>query len=88
MLYFQLLRSKVQDEFTRMESEGFISKVDEPTLWCGGMVAVPKKSGTVCICIDLKRLNQIVMQEIYLLPKVDATLAQLLGAMGATISLA
>ena len=55
------LRSKVQDELTRMESEGIISKVDEPTLWCAGMVAVPKKSGTVRICVDLKRLNQSVM---------------------------
>ena len=74
------LRSKVQDELTRMESEGIISKVDEPTLWCAGMVAVPKKSGTVRICVDLKRLNQSVMREVYPLPKVDETLAQLSGA--------
>ena len=63
-----------------MESEGIISKVDEPTLWCAGMVAVPKKSGTVRICVDLKRLNQSVMREVYPLPKVDETLAQLSGA--------
>ena len=74
------LRSKVQDELTRMESEGIISKVHEPTLWCAGMVAVPKKSGSVRICVDLKRLNQSVMREVYPLPKVDETLAQLYGA--------
>ena len=63
-----------------METEGIVSKVDVPTPWCAGIVAVPKKSGTVRICVDLKRLNQSVMQEIYPLPKVDKTLAQLSGA--------
>ena len=46
---------------------------------CAGIVAVPKKSGTVRICVDLKRLNQSVMREIYPLPKVDKTLTQLSG---------
>ena len=63
-----------------MESEGIVSKVDEPTLWCAGMVAVPKKSGTVRIYVDLKRLNQSVMREVYPFPKVDETLAQLSAA--------
>ena len=74
------LRSKVQEELARMEAEGVISKVNEPTPWCAGIVAVPKKSGAVCICVDLKRLNQSVMREVYPLPKVDETLAQLSGA--------
>ena len=74
------LRGKVHDELARMETQGIISKVDEPTPWCAGMVAVPKKAGTVRICVDLKRLNQCVMREVYPLPKVDETLAQLSGA--------
>ena len=44
------------------------------------MVAIPKKSGTVRICVDLKRLNQSVIREVYPLPKVDETLAELSGA--------
>ena len=44
-----------------MEAEGVLSKVNEPTPWCAGIVAVPKKSGAVRICVDLKRLNQSVM---------------------------
>ena len=35
-----------------MESLGVITEVEEPTAWCSGMVAVPKKSGQVQICID------------------------------------
>jgi len=41
------LRPKVKQELDRMESIGVISKVDEPTKWCAGMVAVPKKSGAI-----------------------------------------
>ena len=61
-----------------MEAEGIISKVDVPTLWCTGKAA--KKSGTVRICVNLKRLNQSVMREIYPLPKVDETSVQPSGA--------
>ena len=60
-----------------MESMGIISRVDEPTSWCAGMVVVPKKSGEVRICMDLKLLNESVLREV---PKVDENLAQLFGA--------
>ena len=74
------LRDKVKEELERMEALGVISKVDEPSLWCAGMVAVPKKSGAVRICVDLKHLNQNVLRETHPLPKVDDVLAQLSGA--------
>ena len=74
------LRSKVQEELSRMESLGVISRVDQPTPWCAGMVAVPKKSGAIRICVDLKHLNENVLREVHPLPKVDDTLAQLTGA--------
>ena len=74
------LRPKVEQELARMEEMGVISKVDEPTPWCAGMVVVPKKSGKVRICVDLKPLNESVLREVHPLPKVDETLAQLSGA--------
>ena len=63
-----------------MEAMGVISKVDEPTPWCAGMVVVPKKGGAIRICIDLKPLNGNVLREVHPLPRVDETLAQLSGA--------
>lgn len=63
-----------------MEAMGVISKVEEPTPWCAGMVVVPKKSGTIRICVDLKPLNESVLREVHPLPRVDETLAQLTGA--------
>ena len=74
------LRQKVKDELQRMENLGVISRVDEPTPWCAGMVVVPKPNGAVRICVDLKLLNESVLREVHPIPKVDETLAQLAGA--------
>lgn len=47
-----------------MEESGVISKVEDPTEWCTGMVVVPKKqSNSVSICVDLKTLNESVLRE-------------------------
>ena len=69
------LRDKVKQELQEMERLGVISPVTEPTPWCAGMVVVPKQSGKVRICVDLKPLN-----ESHPLPTVDTTLAKLSGA--------
>ena len=58
-------RQKVKEELYRMETLGVISKVDEPTKWCSGMVAVSKKTGSVRICVDLQTLNESVQREIH-----------------------
>ena len=63
-----------------MEDLGVISKIDQPTPWCAGMVVVPKKSGEVRICVDLKPLNSSVLREVHPLTAVDETVAQLSGA--------
>ena len=61
-------------------SLGVISKVDEPTPWCVGMVAVLKRNGSIRICVDLRPLNENVLREVHPLPKIDDLLAQLSGA--------
>ncbi|XP_061135154.1 polyadenylate-binding protein-interacting protein 1 isoform X4 [Syngnathus typhle] len=63
-----------------MESIGVISRVEEPTEWCSGMVPVPTKSDSVRICVDLTHLNEAVCREKYILPSVEQTLGSLTGA--------
>ena len=75
------LRPKVKQELERMEQMGVISKITEPSEWCAGMVVVPKKSGDVRICVDLKPLNESVLREPHPIPKVDETLGLLSGAV-------
>ena len=72
--------SKVKEEPFRVEQMQIISKVDEPTEWCAGMVVVPKADGKVRICVDLTKLNESILREYHPLPNIDHTLAQLAGA--------
>eukprot|EP00731_Ephydatia_muelleri_P036195 Em0214g1a len=44
------------------------------------IVVAPNRNGDIRICVDLKALNESVLGEVYPLPTVDETLAQLTGA--------
>jgi hypothetical protein len=59
-----------------MEGLGVISRIEEPTDWCAGMVVVPKADGGVRICVDLTKLNRYVKRERHILPSVEHVLAQ------------
>lgn len=74
------LMGKVKAEIERMEKMGVISKIEEPTDWCAGMVVVPKKAGTVRICVDFTKMNESVCREKFILPSVEHTLGMLAGA--------
>lgn len=54
---------RVKEELIRMEQQGVISKVEEPTAWCPPMVVVPKRTGKIRIRTDLTELNKSVMRE-------------------------
>ena len=58
-----------------MGSLGVISPVEEKQPRCAAMVVVPEDSGAVQICVGLKPLNQSILQEVHLMPKVDTMLA-------------
>ena len=65
------LLPKVKEELQRMERLGVITKIEEPTDWCAGMVVVPKQNGKVRICVDLTKLNESVRRERHILPSVE-----------------
>ena len=74
------LLSKVEGELDKMEREGIIKSVTEPTEWCAPMVVVMKKNGNIRICVDLKGLNKSIKRERYMLPTVDDIVPKLAGA--------
>lgn len=72
---------KVKEEIQRMEKDGVIERVTQPTEWCAPMVPVLKKNtGTARICVDLTKLNRSVKRERYILPTPDEITAKLSGA--------
>lgn len=74
------LVSKVKQELERMENQDVISRVEQPSDWCAGMVVVPKPNGAVRIYVDLTKLNSAVNRERYILLSVEHSLGQLEGA--------
>jgi len=53
------LTSKVKQELAL----GVITRVEQPTDWCAGIVMVPKPNGILKICVDLTKLNENVRRE-------------------------
>jgi hypothetical protein len=72
---------KVKAELKRMDKLGVISRIDETTEWCAGMVVVTKSSGQVKICINFTKLNMSAMRENCPLPSVEESLAKLGNAV-------
>ena len=50
-------------------------------LWASAVVLVRKKDGSLCFCIDLRRLNAHTVKDTYSLPHIDETLDCLSGAI-------
>ncbi len=74
-----LLRNDKQ-ELAYIGELGVISKVEQPTDCCVGMVLVPKPDDTeVHMCVGQTKLNDPVKREAFVLPSMEHTLGQLEG---------
>ena len=66
-------------ELDKMEANGIIEKVDQPTPWVNSMVVVEKRDGSVRICLEPKKLNKAVMREHHHIPTLLTTFNTLFG---------
>ena len=48
--------------------------------WCNAVVLVRKKDGSLCFCIDFRKLNSLTVKDSHLLPRICETLESLAGA--------
>ena len=56
------IREKVKVAIKELEKDGIIEKVPptQATPWISAIVAVPKKDGSVRICVDMRKANQAI----------------------------
>ena len=74
------LRAKLKATLDRMEQDGIIHRVTEPTKWVNSMVIVPKKDGSLRLCLDPKELNSCIQREHYPLPTIEEIATRLHGS--------
>ena len=71
------LMDKVKKELQRMKEQGVIEEITEATEWVSPMIPVLKPTGEVRICVDLKKLNQAIERERFVIPTVDCIIHKL-----------
>ena len=72
------LLEEVCTHLKMMLDAGVIRLSNSP--WCNAVVLVRKKDGSLCFCIDFRRLNSLTVKDSYPLPCICETLESLVGA--------
>ena len=82
------VRKNIEAEIQRLLDLDVIEKAEGPTSWVSPVVAVPKKDGSVRLCVDLRLVNQAICRRQYPIPTVDEILEKLsTGAVFSKIDL-
>lgn len=65
------LKAKLEDKLNSLVDRQIISKVEHPKSFVSNLVVLEKKDGTLRICLDPKDLNNVLVREHYLIPKLE-----------------
>ena len=79
------LTDHLKNTLDSLVTQGIIIPVTQPTPWVTSMVVVPKKDGTLWICLDPKDLSHAIQREHYQLPTIEDITTRLHGAKVFTI---
>jgi len=74
----QAYRETVQKDLQAMEENGIIEPSNSE--WASPIVLVPKKDGTIRMCVDYRRLNSVSEADAYPMPRIDELIDRLGGA--------
>ena len=74
------VRKDVEKKLNELQDLDIIEDVEGPTPWVSPLVAVPKSSGDVRVCVDMRRANEAVIRERHPIPTLEETLEALNGA--------
>ncbi len=74
------VRKQVSAKLEELERLDIIETVRGPTPWVSPLVVVPKSSGEIRVCVDMRQVNTAVIRERYPIPTVEESLQDLNGA--------
>ena len=69
---------EVRDHLKLMLDAGVIRPSNSP--WCNAVVLVRKKDGSLCFCIDFRKLNSLTVKDSHPLPRICETLGKPCGS--------
>ena len=67
-------REEVRKLLDELKKKGIISPSKSP--WASIIVIVPKKDGSIRLCIDYRKVNEITRKDAYPIPRVNDMLDQ------------
>lgn len=65
------LINRLRDKLQSLEDRQIISKVEHPKNFVSNLVIIEKKDGSLRICLDPKYLNNVLLREYHLIPKLE-----------------
>ena len=74
------LREKIQQKLEELVDCNIIEPGEGPTPWESPVVVVPKPSGDIRLCVDMRKANEALIRERHPIPTVDDILYQLNGS--------
>ena len=74
------LRDKINAELDNLLQRDLIEHVDGPVEWISNMVVVPKKNGSLRLCLDARPPNTAIKRQNYPIPPIESILDDLSGA--------
>ena len=74
------IRKDVEHKLQQLADLDIIEDAEGPTPWVSPLVAVPKSSGEIRVCVDMRRVNEAVVRERHPIPTLEETLQAMNGA--------
>ena len=74
------LREKIEEKLEELVNHDVIEQVQGPTPWVSPIVVVPKPTGDIRLCVDMRKANRAIVRERHPIPTVDDVLYQLNGS--------
>ena len=73
-------RKALEDCLEYLVQEVIIEEAKGPTPWINPVVLVPKSSGSVRLCVDMREANKAIERERHIMPTLDEVIHDLNGA--------
>ena len=73
-----LQREAVGKLLDEMKNKNIVSPSSSP--WASPIVLVPKKDGSIRLCVDYRKVNEVTRKDTYPIPRIDDTLDTLAGS--------